>query len=243
VTKSRNINRPFIAWSAAEETLLRDLYPDVPCADIAALLGRTPGSVYQAAERLGLEKSAYFKGHDMSGRVRHGQQHPAMVANHFQPGHVPWNLGTHYVAGGRSSETRFKKGQLMGAAQHNYVPIGSLRVSKDGYLERKVTDDPTLVPARRWTGVHRLVWEAAHGPIPNGHVVCFLPGQRTQVLELLTLDRLECVSRATLAQRNHPRSYSPALAKLVQLKGQITRQVNRIKKSTPKESNHVQPTH
>lgn len=164
----------------------------------------------------------------MTGKVLH----PAMVANQFKVGHAPWNLGTHFVAGGRSAETRFKKGALMGAAQHNYVPIGSHRLTADGYLERKMNDDLSLAPSRRWTAVHRLIWIAAHGPIPKNHVICFLPGKHTNDLELLTLDRLECISRATLAQRNHPRSISPELGRLVQLKGAINRQVNRIAKTT-----------
>ena len=84
------------------------------------------------------------------------------------------------------------------------------------------------MPARRWVAVHRLVWEAANGPIPEGHVVGFLPGRRSNVLEKITLDALELISRGELARRNHPRSRDPDLAKLVQLKGAITRQVNRI---------------
>ena len=123
--------------------------------------------------------------------------------------------------------TQFKKGSMSGAAQHNYVPIGSYRLSKDGYLEQKTNDDHP-VPARRWVAVHRLVWEAANGPIPEGHVVGFLPGRRSNVLEKITLDALELISRGELARRNHPRSRDPDLAKLVQLKGAITRQVNRI---------------
>ncbi|MNR62573.1 hypothetical protein D3C85_1846370 [compost metagenome] len=51
---------------------------------------------------------------------------------------------------------------------------------------------------------------------------------RTNVLEEITADRLECITRGENAERNHPRARSPELAKLVQLKGAITRQVNRI---------------
>lgn len=231
VTKSRGINAERKYWTQAEEEILCDLYPDLPCVDIAALLDRRPGSVYQAAARLGLQKSDYFKASDMSGRVARGRQHPSMIASRFQPGLVPWNKGSNFTAGGRSVETRFKKGQMSGAAQHNYVPIGTLRISKDGYLERKVTDDQSLVPARRWQFVHRLVWEASHGPIPAGHMVVFKKGQFTNKVELLTADRLECISRAENAHRNSIWRKDPELAKLYQLKGAINRQVNRIKES------------
>lgn len=219
-------------WPAHELAMLREIYPDVPTVDLAALLGRPVGQVYQTAARIGLKKSAAFSASVLSGRIQRGKQHPSMVASQFRPGSKPWNTGLHYVAGGRSAETRFKKGCMSGAAQHNYVPIGSQRISKDGYLERKITDDPTLYPARRWVAVHRLVWQAAHGPIPRGHVVTFRAGKRTAVEAEITVDRLECISRGELAKRNHPNSYSHELAKLVQLKGAITRQVNRITKES-----------
>jgi hypothetical protein len=70
----------------------------------------------------------------------------------------PWNRGTRVTCGTHPNWQRaqFKKGCMSGAAQHNYVPTGLERLSKDGYLERKVTDDHP-VPARRWVGVHRPV--------------------------------------------------------------------------------------
>lgn len=92
---------------------------------------------------------------------------------------------------------RFKKGRPAKDAL-NYRPIGSTRISKDGYIERKVTDDPTLVPARRWVGEHRLIWEAHNGPVPAGHVVVFLDGDPTN----LSLENLRCVQRGVLAVMN-----------------------------------------
>lgn len=230
MTKRKTMRPPRHRWTADEEYVLRELYPDATCADVAALLDRAPGSVYQAANRLGLSKSAAFWASDASGRTTHAKQHPGMVANQFKAGLVPWNKGKKGLTGVQEAckATQFKKGEMTGAAQHNYLPIGSYRITRDGYLERKFTDDPSLFPARRWMGVHRLVWQAANGPIPAGHIITFRAGQRTAVLELITADRLECISRAEHARRNHPRNTSPELAKLVQLKGAITRQVNRI---------------
>ncbi|WP_237736750.1 hypothetical protein [Delftia acidovorans] len=60
----------------------------------------------------------------------------------------------------------------------------------------------------------------------------FRPGHRTTQEAAITADRLECISRAENARRNHPARKSPELAKLVQLKGAITRQVNRIAKES-----------
>jgi hypothetical protein len=158
-----------------------------------------------------------------------------MVATQFQPGAVPWNKGVPGSTGHHENTraTQFKARRPEDA--RNYLPIGSLRVTRDGLLERKMTDNREIVPARRWAAVHRLVWEAANGPVPEGHIIVFRPGQRTTQEAEITIGRLECISRAENARRNHPARKSPELAKLVQLKGAITRQVNRIaKESQPK---------
>lgn len=214
-------------WTPAELAQLQAQYPHQITRDIAQAMGIELRLVYAQANRMGLRKSAAFAASSKSGRLLKGGK--LGQAHQFQPGQQPWNKGTSYMPGGRCAETQFKKGRKPEESR-NYVPIGTLRISKDGYLERKITDDPSLWPARRWVAVHRLVWEAAHGPIPRGHIVVFKRGQRTAVEADITPDRLDCISRAEHARRNHPRSYSPELAKLVQLKGAITRQVNRITK-------------
>lgn len=229
--------RPRRFWTAAELDTLRELYPDHLTADIARRLDRVTGSVHAKAYELGLTKSDAFKASDLSKRIQRGKQSPAMIATQFKPGLVPWNKGVKGSTGTQPGcrATQFKKGQMTGAAQHNYVPIGSLRVTKDGYLERKVTDDQNVYPARRWVAEHRLVWEQVNGPIPPGHIVVFLPGMKTANVGDVTVDRLACISRAEHARRNHPRSKSPELAKLVQLKGAITRQVNRINREAQEQ--------
>lgn len=216
-------------WNELEDECMRRFYPHLTGADMAEVLKRSQSSVYQRAKALGLEKSAEFLASDRSGRVVRGKQNPSMVASQFKPGLTPWNKGVKGSTGLHENcrRTQFQKGRAASEAR-NYVPLGSHRIRADGYLERKVTDDPSIVPARRWVAVHRLVWEAERGPIPEGHLVRFKEGQKTTVLEEITCDRLECITRAEHANRNHPRNKSPELARLVQLKGAITRQVNRI---------------
>jgi hypothetical protein len=213
-------------WSDMELDILRRLYPDSRTDTIAAAIGRPVASVYNKALSLGLRKTEAYLSSANAGRLdgKRGAE------KRFGTGHTPWNKGLKGSAGlhPNSVRTQFRTGQRRGVAAFNYQPIGALRVSADGYLERKVTDDFNIAPARRWIGVHRLVWEATHGPIPRGMVVCFLPGKHTTEEALITPDVLEMVSRADLARRNHPRTRSPELAKLVQLKSAITRQVNRI---------------
>lgn len=219
-------------WTEAQLTVLRQFYPDLRADDVAHIIGRTTKSVHQKARQLGIGKSAAFYASQASGRVQRGRQDPAMVATQFKPGLEPWNKGKKGATGLHPNcrKHQFKPGRPAHESR-NYQPIGSHRINADGHLERKMTDDPAIVPVRRWTPVYRLVWEAANGPIPDGHLVVFKPGMKTAVLEQITVDRLECITRAENARRNHPRNHSPELMKLYQLKGAITRQVNRITKT------------
>lgn len=215
-------------WSPTELKLLRELYPDVPAADVAALLHRPVGQIYQAAVRHGVGKSAAFLASDLSSRIQRGKIDPRMAVGRFKPGFVPWNAGMKGWCPPGVERTQFKKGARMGAAARNWVPVGSYRITTaDQILQQKTSDQPGP-SCYRWTPVARLVWEAERGPIAKGSMVVFKPGCKTVKLEEITIDRLECITRAENARRNHPRNKSPELARLVQLKGAITRQVNRI---------------
>lgn len=202
------------------------MYPHVHSDDVAAFLGKRTSQVLAMASAAGVHKTQAYLESVSAGRIQRGRTDPRMLATQFKAGLTPWNKGTHYVAGGRCAETQFKKGNRNGHAATHWKPLGSLRINADGYLDRKMTD--TGRGPRDWVAVHRLVWQEQVGPIPPGHVVVFKGGRRTTELKEITRDRLECITRAELARRNHPRNKSPELARLVQLKGAITRQVNRI---------------
>lgn len=209
-------------WSDVELRLLRDHFADSRTDDLARALGRPYGAVAQKAANVGLRKSEAY----LASPAAHRLDGVKGMGTRFEKGLVPWNKGKEWRAGGRSIETQFKPGRAAHESR-NYVPIGSLRLSKDGYLQRKVTDDPRLVPARRWVGVHRLVWEAAHGPVPPGHVVVFKEGKRSADPSAITLDVLELVTRQQLMRRNsYHTNYPPEVARLIQLRGAINRQIN-----------------
>lgn len=219
-------------WTAAELELLRRNYADSKTEDIAIALGRTTSTVYQQARRLGLAKSPQWiadTARERSMALDHGG-----VKTRFVKGQKSWNDGVKGICGTheRSRATQFKKGRPPEESR-NYKPVGSLRITRDGILERKMTDDPLLYPARRWTPVARLVWEEANGPIPAGHLVRFKHGMATVELEEITVDRLECVSRAEHMRTHTYHQYGPEVASVVQLRGAITRQINKRAKESP----------
>lgn len=53
-------------------------------------------------------------------------------------------------------------------------PLGSRRLESDGYVMVKVAANP-----RRWEFEHRLVWERANGPIPDGAFIHHLNGVKS----------------------------------------------------------------
>lgn len=110
---------------------------------------------------------------------------------YFETGRAPWNKGRSFPPRGRSAETQFKAGKR----GPTWRPIGSETISSDGYLRRKVSDRSGR---DNWASAHVLLWEQHHGPVPEGHVVIFVDGDKTHI----ELDNLALVNRGELAYLN-----------------------------------------
>lgn len=192
-------------WTAEEDAAMRRLYPLHSNPEIARQLGRTEPAILNRANKLGLKKPRGFAN-----------------AGCFQPGIVPWNTGMKgWQAGGRSAESRFKKGELSGRARALLQPIGAERVTKDGILQRKVTTAGR--GGQRWKSVHQLIWSAAHGPIQRGHIVVFKDGDKRN----FAIGNLECISFAENMRRNsYHTKYPKEVGLAIQLLGAINRKIN-----------------
>jgi hypothetical protein len=210
-------------WSQAELELLRLRYPRQTAAEIAQALGRSMRSVYSQARELGLRKPLDVIA--QMSRQRVNSPGHASQRTRFTPGNEPWNKGQPGSCG-HHPNTRKTQWQP-GCINHNTLPLGALRVNPDGLLERKIAETKGA-PHLRWRPVHRIVWEQAHGPVPDGCVVVFRPGRKTAELDLITPDALELVTRAENMRRNcvHAK-YPPELVRVSQLRGVLTRQINR----------------
>lgn len=100
----------------------------------------------------------------------------------FVKGQEPTNKGKRCPpgVGGRhpnARKTQFRAGERRGAAVKLYQPIGTERVSKDGYRERKIHDGMPL--QSRWRAVHLIEWEAINGPLPKGYCLKSLDDDKT----------------------------------------------------------------
>lgn len=208
-------------WTLSDTQALERLYPDTSNAVLSRVFNRPARAIGLKARSMGLKKSAKFMAEE-SGRIK--------------PGQSPWNKGVKGSTGTQAGclATQFRPGRDPSEAR-NYRPIGSLRITKDGYLEQKVTDDQSVYPARRWVALHRLVWERENGQPPNGHIVVFRPGMLTTDADLITVDRLECITRSENMQRNTYHRYGKEVAQLIQLRGVITRKIREKEKELEHE--------
>lgn len=120
----------------------------------------------------------------------------------IEKGAVAWNKGKKGYMG--ANATSFKKGQT----PKNHRPVGSERITKDGYIQVKIAEP------RTWRLKHIVEWEKVNGSLPKGHCIRILDGDRTNC----HIDNLICISRganATSNQRNKANTISPELNKAI----------------------------
>lgn len=209
-------------WTPREDAILRSRYASEPAAAIAKDLGRGISGLYQRVYLLGLRKPDGWAAECTRKRWQEGRHENSRSAQ-FKPGVPSWSKGTKRRVGVQEGckATQFKKGCLSGTAAANIQPIGAERISKDGYLERKIHDG--LPMQSRWRGVHLVEWEAVNGPLPKGHALVFRNGDKADI----RLDNLELITRAELMARNTYHRYPQPIPKLIQLRGALNRKINR----------------
>lgn len=147
-----------MAWLEANRTM--------PISEYARAFNATFGRDVAAANLHALRKRKGWK----TGRT-----------GCFTKGQEPHNKGKPCPegVGGRhpnARRTQFTKGERRGVAVRLYKPIGTERITKDGYRERKVHDGLPL--QSRWRAVHLIEWEAVNGQIPDGHCLKCLSGDK-----------------------------------------------------------------
>jgi len=198
-------------WSPDKRKRLIVLYPDRTNLEIASMLGLTESAVCGMAFKLKLRKSAEFL-------FEHSSK------GFFPEGHQPMNKGrkqTEYMSDvqiAKTKATRFKKGHI----PKNHKPVGYERVNRDGYIEVKIAEP------NKFQQKHRIVWIENNGNIPPGYNIQFKDGNRQNV----SIDNLYMISRSEQLKKEnslHAR-YPEEVQKLIQLKGALSRQINKATK-------------
>lgn len=149
----------------------------------------------------------------------------------FVKGQTPHNKGKPCPPGkgGRhpnAQRTQFKKGSRSGRAVALYQPIGAERWSKEGYRERKIHDG--LPMQSRWRAVHLIRWEKKNGPVPAGHCLKCLDGDkgntRPSNWELIDRALLPLLNgRHSIAYKDAPAALKPTVLAAAKVKSAIAR--------------------
>lgn len=192
-------NAPQRSWTEADDATLRSLYKEISARELGEILGRSRAAIKNRAQTLKITK-------------------PGENNGFFRAGMTPWNKGSHYVAGGRSAETRFKKG----ARPPNVHEVGHIRENSDGYLDIKVAPGK-----RQWVQLHRYNWKQHYGAFPHKDMaVAFKDGNKHNC----DISNLELITRAELMRRNTCHNHGPEIAQVIQLRGALARKINNLKK-------------
>jgi hypothetical protein len=214
MTKSRGINAPKHKWTPEQDAILRNQYPDMRAADVAAALGIRLTSLYARAKRLGLTKSDEFKNSSASGRLDGVRG----SATRFASGHVPWTKGQKGIR--LSPDTEFKRGER----PVNYMAVGSEKLHM-GYVWLKIADGGW---PEAWRPKHHVIWERSHGAAPPvTHLLSFRDRDRNN----FALDNLELISKADWMRRYTRHNLPKEIADLMALQGALTRQINKRSKA------------
>lgn len=97
------------------------------------------------------------------------------LTGRFVKGQASFNKGTKGLINVGGNKTSFKKGNI----PHNTDPIGTEKITSDGYLWIKIDNQIGVKKNVNWIQKHRYVWEQHYGPVPEGKMITFLDGDRT----------------------------------------------------------------
>jgi hypothetical protein len=189
-------------FTKKEDAFLKRNYKKVPAKRMAKMLGRSESTARQRMKLLGLVVPT-----EIIEKFKRDSQ--------IKPGNVPQNKGKRMPKEvyEKVKGTMFKKGDT----PINHKEVGSKRVSKDGYLEIK-TREPN-----KWEHYHRLMWEETFGKIPKGMIVRFVTPDKLNVHPF----NLELIDRRQHMLKNSYHRFGTEIAKAIQLRGALTRQINK----------------
>lgn len=122
----------------------------------------------------------------------------------FKKGEIPHNKGKKMSPEmyERCAPTMFKKGII----PKTYKPVGTVRITVDGYYEIKISDP------NKWQLMQRYVWEKTNGrKLLKNECVVFLDGDKSN----LEPDNLMAIKRSELARvnKNHRITDDPELTR------------------------------
>jgi hypothetical protein len=159
---------PSKQFPAPVADFIRSNYLDVGPTEMTSKVNQAFDTAYTTKQI-----AAYYKNHQLNSGL----------TGRFEKGHMPPNKGKKGYCAPGAEKGHFKKGHT----PHNKTPIGTVLTKADGYLWKKIGEG-----SRDWRQLHILLWEEAHGPVPDGHMIIFKDHNR----ENCSLENLALVSKS-----------------------------------------------
>lgn len=188
--------------------------------EIADARGMSKTTIAGIAQRLGLHKTREWIAE--RARLRSSDPNHGGRATRFQKGRTPFQKGKKIEEWmspegiANSVKGRFKKGR----PSQNIRPVGSERVNIDGYIEIKIAEPS------KWRQKQRVVWEAEHGPVPDGYMVSFIDGNKQNC----ALSNLRLITKADNLRRVSLNNYPDEVRDVIHMRAVLKRHINTQKR-------------
>ncbi len=196
---------PSIKYPENIKNFINEHYIGIGPTEMKELLNNTFGTDY-TPEQI----KCYYSNHDLNSGI----------TGCFPKGHIPANKGVKGMGGWEP--TQFKRGHV----PVNHKPVGHERVNVEGYVEIKVAEP------KKWRMKHQVIWEAANGPIPKGHIVIFGDGNKSNLdpnnLILISRQQLLILNRKNLIQNDTDLTKSAII--VADIYQQISKRKKKVKK-------------
>lgn len=192
-------------------------YLKVPVKALAIKVGRSSTFVRLRLRQLGLI---------IPGEIIEQRR----LASRIRPGNVSFNKGLKQsefmspAAIRRTKVTRFKKGRV----PHNTKRDLAITVRTDN---RGVKIKHIRISLSKWMPLHRYNWERVNGKIPPKMKLVFKDHDTMNC----DVGNLELLTPGQLMKRNSYHNYPEPIAKVIQLGGALTRQINKHLKKLKNE--------
>lgn len=143
----------------------------------------------------------------------HNHQINCPRTGRFDKGNEPWNTGTKGLM--KANKTSFKKG----TTPLNIRPVGSERITKDGYRAIKVAEP------NKWELLQRHVWYTAHGSDNRPDNLRFIDGNKLncELSNLQPVTNSEHIRLTQLGYSNVCDEIKPVLLNIVKIDDKVSK--------------------
>lgn len=206
--------------TADDITYILEHYATMSMQEIADARSMSKTTVCAIAHGHGLRKTREWIAE--RARLRSSDPNHGGRATRFQKGRTPFQKGKKIEEWmspegiANSVKGRFKKGR----PSQNIRPVGSERVNVDGYIEIKIAEPS------KWRQKQRVVWEAEHGPVPDGYMVSFIDGNKQNC----ALSNLRLITKADNLRRVSLNNYPDEVREVIHMRAVLKRHINTQKR-------------